>query len=89
MPVENDIYSIWKNGSGRNAGFSAQFMGYKNGVNKRQEPLLCLVFWLMSCSERSSEEETFAPALKTYFCTNYTCISSFLVVRLDLSVEFG
>lgn len=40
----------------RNA--SAQIMGYKNGENKRQEPLLCLVFWLMNCIERSIEEET-------------------------------
>lgn len=39
----------------RNA--SAQFMGCKNRVNKQQEPLLCLVFWMMNCTERSIEEE--------------------------------
>ncbi len=57
--VENDIYSIWKNGSGFSSlNASAQFMGCMNRVNKRQETLLCLVFWSMNCTERSNEEET-------------------------------
>lgn len=74
----------------RNA--SALFMGLKNGVSERLEPLLCLVFWLVNFTGRSSGGETFTSVSWIWiqhFCAYYTGISSFLEARLELSVEFG